>query len=264
MGPQDKQSPAVLVTGASSGIGRELCKLFAKDGCDIVMVARDEARMKKLEVEIQGRWATKIKIMPFDLSDPECPQKIYDELKAENIRIDILVNNAGFGQYGRFHETDSKKLFDMIEVNIAALTKLTRLFLPDMIERGHGRILNVASSAGYVAGPYSAVYYASKAYVIHFSEAIAEEVDGSGVSVTVLCPGPVKTEFFKRAEIEDRPLESTFPQEADKVAEIGYKALMKGKRNIIPSWFYKLLVFSIRLAPRKIATKIAKKQLGGE
>lgn len=264
MVPEGSKSPTVLVTGASSGIGREFCRLFAKDGYDIVMVARDEARMKKLEVELQGRYANKIKILPFDLSEHDSPQKIYDSLKADDIKIDILVNNAGFGQYGRFQETDPQRLYDMIAVNMTALTKLARLFLPEMIERGSGKILNVASSAGFVPGPYSAVYYASKAYVIHLSEAIAEEVDGSGVTVTVLCPGPVRTEFFKRSGVAGKPLENTFAQDPEKVAEIGYKALMKGRRTIIPSWFYKILVFSIRLAPRKIATKIAKKQLGGE
>ncbi|HEQ98622.1 MAG TPA: SDR family oxidoreductase [candidate division Zixibacteria bacterium] len=264
MAPEESKSPTVLVTGASSGIGREFCRLFARDGYDIVMVARDEARMKKLEVEIQGRYANKVRILPFDLAQPGSPQKIYDSLKADDIRIDILVNNAGFGQWGRFQETEPQRLYDMIEVNITALTKLTRLFLPEMIERGSGKILNVASSAGFVAGPYCATYYASKAYVIHLSEAIAEEVDGSGVTVTVLCPGPVRTEFFKRSEAAGTRLEGMFPQEADKVARIGYKALMKGRRTVIPSWFYKALVFSIRLAPRKLATKIARWQLSGE
>ncbi len=261
MGQEQIKPMAALITGASSGIGRELSRVFAKDGYNLVLVARDEARMIKLGEELVGRYAISPKIIPGDLALPDTPQKIYDQLKSEDIEVDFLVNNAGFGQWGKFHEVDPQTLYDMIAVNLTSLTKLTRLFLPDMVSRGFGGVLNVASSAGYVAGPNSAVYYATKAYVISLTEAIAEELKGTSVTATVLCPGPTKTQFFKRSEVAGTRLEEIFPQEADKVAEIGYKALMKGRRNVIPSWFYKALVFGTRFMPRKLVARVSQWQL---
>lgn len=261
MGQDEIKAMTALVTGASSGIGRELSKLFAKDGYNLVLVARDEARMIKLGEELVGRYAVSPKIIAKDLALPDAAGELYDQLRSENIDVDFLVNNAGFGQWGKFHEVDHQTLYDMIAVNLTSLTKLTRLFLPDMIARGFGGLLNVASAAGYVSGPNSAVYYATKAYVIHLTEAIAEELKDTGVTVTVLCPGPTKTQFFKRSEAAGTRLEDIFPQEADKVAEIGYKALMRGRRNVIPSWFYKILIFGTRFMPRRLVTKVSQWQL---
>jgi short-subunit dehydrogenase len=261
MGQEEIKAMTALITGASSGIGRELCKFFAKDGYNLVLVARDEARMIKLGEELVGRFAVSPKIVAKDLALPDATQEIYEQLKSENIEVNYLVNNAGFGQWGRFHEIDPQTLYDMVAVNMTSLTKLTRLYLPDMVKRGYGGILNVASSAGFVPGPNSAVYYATKAYVIHLTEAISAELKGTDVTATVLCPGPVKTQFFKRSEAAGTRLEEMFPQEAEKVAEIGYKALMRGQGNVIPSWFYKVLVFSTRLMPRKLVTKVSHWQL---
>jgi short-subunit dehydrogenase len=261
MGQDEIKAMTALITGASSGIGRELCKLFAKDGYNLVLVARDEARMIKVGEELVGRYAINPKIIAKDLALPDAAREIYDQLKSENIEVDYLVNNAGFGQWGKFHEIDPQIHYDMIAVNMTSLTKLTRLFLPDMVKRGYGGILNVASSAGYVPGPNCAVYYATKAYVIHLTEALSEELKDSGVTATALCPGPVKTQFFKRSEAAGTRLENIFPQEADKVAQIGYKALIRGRGNVIPSWFYKVLVFSTRFMPRKLVTKVSQWQL---
>jgi short-subunit dehydrogenase len=261
MGQGEIKAMTALITGASSGIGRELCKLFAKDGYNLVLVARDEARMIKVGEELVGRYAINPKIIAKDLALPDAGQEIYDQLKSENIEVDYLVNNAGFGQWGKFYEIDPQIHYDMIAVNMTSLTKLTQLFLPDMVKRGYGGILNVASSAGYVPGPNCAVYYATKAYIIHLTEALSEELKDTEVTATVLCPGPVKTQFFKRSEAAGTRLENIFPQEADKVAQVGYKALIRGRGNVIPSWFYKALIFGTRFMPRKLVTKVSHWQL---
>ncbi len=243
-----------LITGASSGIGLDLARLFVRDGCEVILVARESARLHRAAEELHGR------VMAYDLADPHAPQAIYHELASTP--VDYLVNNAGFGLGGPFASNDRQTQLDMIQVNIASLVDLTRLFLPDMLARKSGCIMNVASTAAFQPGPLMAVYYASKAFVLSFTEAVAEEVAGSGVTVTALCPGPTASDFQRRAAIEHIKLMKKSPlgmMSSAKVADIGYRGMLKGKVVVIPGFMNKLGVQSLRLGPRAIVRKAAKK-----
>lgn len=250
-----------LITGASGGIGLELAKLFATDGHDLVLVARSADALQKLATELSGTHGIRARVIARDLCDPRAPDEIYLELKEACVAVDFLVNNAGFGTFGFFAETTPVQLLEMMQVNMAALTHLTRLFVNNMIAKRSGRILNVASTAAFQPGPLMAVYYATKAYVLSLSEALANELHGSGVTVTVLCPGPTLTGFQKRANMEKSPLVTgTLPvMDAVGVAKIGYRGLMKGKTIVIPGFVNRVLVFSVRLGPRKLVTAIARR-----
>jgi short-subunit dehydrogenase len=181
-----------LITGASSGIGRELATLFARDGYDLTLVARDRAMLARIGDELTRVHGVAVDVIAQDLSHPNAAAEVYRELKRRSIKIDVLVNNAGFGTYGPFVDSDAATESEMLQLNIVALTKLTRLFLEDMLAKREGRILNVASTAAFQPGPLMAVYYASKAYVLSFSEALANELRDSGVTVSTLCPGPTQ------------------------------------------------------------------------
>ncbi|MDY7082866.1 MAG: SDR family oxidoreductase, partial [Halobacteria archaeon] len=196
-------------------------------------------------------------VVSKDLAVPGGPDEVYEEVQDRGIEVDILVNNAGIGTNGYFHETEMDDELTLVNLNVVALTHLTKLFLEDMVERGDGKILNVASSAAFQPGPLMATYYASKSYVLSFSEGIAEELRGSGVSVTALCPGPVDTDFFERADMEESNLAKRRAT-PEGVAKKGYKGLMKGKTVVIPSPKFKLLAFSVRLGPRFVVRKISK------
>jgi len=243
--------PTALITGASVGIGYELAKVFARSGYDLVLVARDQEKLKQVALECNGLGA-RSRIVPKDLSVPGAPQEIFDELAKDGVQVDVLVNNAGFGTHGPFAQIDCDADLRLLQVNIVALTHLTKLFLRDMLGRRHGKILNVASMAAFQPGPLMATYYASKAYVLHFSEAVAQEVAGYGIVVTALCPGPVKTEFFKRAGIEGSRLFHGGAMDAAAVALAGYHGLMGGRRLVIPGASNKLLRLASRLAPRRL------------
>lgn len=249
---------SVLVTGASSGIGYELAMLFARDGHDLVLVARNKPRLMQLADELQDRWGVSVKVVVKDLSEPSAPGEIFGELQDERIGIDVLVNDAGFGTYGLFSESDLPSQLEMVQVNIASLTHLTRLFLGEMLRNGNGKILNVASTAAFQPGPLMAVYYATKAYVLSFSEALANELKGSGVTVTVLCPGPTRTEFHQRANMEDSRLvrgQVLRYMDAETVAAAGYRGLVSGKTLVIPGLRNKLGVFAVRLSPRSLVPR---------
>ncbi|KUO76546.1 MAG: short-chain dehydrogenase [Clostridia bacterium BRH_c25] len=248
-----------LVTGASSGIGFELSRILAKNGYDLILVSQNEENLNEAVSRLheQNR-NVQITPLPKDLSQPSSPQEIYGFVKEKSIRVDILANCAGIQVYGNFHETNPEDNIRLMSVNMLALTKLTRLFLDDMVKRSSGKILNVASTGAFQPCPLNAVYCASKAYVLHFSEGIAEELRGSGVTVTALCPGATKTNFAKRAKIEDTRMFSSNLMEAGKVAEIGYSALMKGKTVVVPGISNKLMVESIRFSPRSMVTRIGK------
>jgi short-subunit dehydrogenase len=248
------QKGLAIVTGASSGIGYELCKQFASDGYSLLITARGQDRLDALAEELRkgGAAAT---VFSKDLASPEAPQQLFEATQTISQPVEILVNNAGFGTFGPFVETDPASTLEMMRVNIIALTHLSRLFLPQMLKRGRGRILNVASIAAFQPGPLMAVYYASKAYVLHFSEALASELRGTGVTVTVLCPGPTETGFKERAGIGDNWLfRKRRMMTARRVAEVGYAALMRGRRLVVPGFRNKLLIHSVRLAPRRIVT----------
>src|SRR5580658_11232472 len=215
----------VLITGASGGIGYELAKLFARDHHNLVLVARSADKLAQVATELQTHGVT-VKTIALDLTTPPAPSFLFDQLQREGIAIDILVNNAGFGIYGEFAEMPEAEILGQIDLNIRALTELTRLFLPPMIARHNGRIMNVASTAGFQPGPLMAVYYATKAYVLSFSEAIANELRGSGVTVTCFCPGATHTGFARRAGMEkSRLFQKLGATSAEKVAEDGYRAV---------------------------------------
>lgn len=251
------KTETVLITGASSGIGLELARCFAADGSRLVLVARNQQALDKLAAELRNDYSATVDVLTADLSLPETPIEIWDRLRAAGISIDVLVNNAGFGAQGRFVELSAEQQLAILQVNVMALTHLTRLFLPGMVERRRGGVLNVASTAGFQPGPGMAVYYASKACVISLSEAIAEEVSGTGVGITALCPGPTKTNFAQAAGTDATRLFRRNAMSAKAVAEIGYEAFRKGRVLTISGLQNKLGAFVVRFAPRSVARKAA-------
>lgn len=250
-----------LVTGGSSGIGFEIAKLLLKKKAVVVLVASDKIKLERAATELAADGGTKPLYIAKDLSDPQAPQALFDELAARKISVDFLVNNAGFGTYGPFHTTDLQKTQKMIDVNVKALVALTRLFLPGMIVRGFGRVLNVASTASFQPVPIESVYASSKAFVLSFSESVNEELKGSGVGVTCLCPGPTQTAFFERGSFRESAVVRKVKMTADKVAAVGLDALAKRKPLVIAGFTNKLGAFLTRLAPRKFVVKIARKMV---
>src|ERR1700716_2868777 len=248
----------VLITGASGGIGYELAKLFARDRHNLVPVARNAERLSEVATEL-NHFGITVKTVPLDLAAPPAPTFLFDQLKRENIPVDILINNAGFGVFAEFAAMAEEEILGQIQLNITALTHLTRLFLAPMLTRHHGRIMNVASTAAFQPGPLMAVYYATKAYVLSFSEALANELDGSGVTVTCLCPGATATEFHKRANATGMNLLKFGAMDAHTVAEDGYRALTAGKPVVISGFKNWLLAQSVRFSPRRLVTAIARK-----
>src|ERR1035438_6370814 len=218
-----------LITGASSGIGLELARIFAREGYNLVLVARNGDRLRQLASELEKADGARSLILATDLTDPGAAAYVLDQTTRAAVQLDVLVNNAGFGQYGLFAENDLEECLQQIQLNVTTLTHLTRLYLPGMIERKSGRLLNVASTAAFQPGPLMAVYFATKAYVLHFSEALGNELDGSGVTVTCLCPGATITEFHKRAKATGQRLLKLGAMDARTVAEDGYRALIAGK-----------------------------------
>lgn len=248
-----------LITGASSGIGCELAQIFAAHNYNLVLVARSEQKLQEIAAELKQKFHISAKVISQDLSLPGVPAAIFEELQAAEIKIDVLVNNAGFATYGLFVETNLNVELQMMQVNMVALTYLTKLFLPAMIARKEGKILNIASTAAFQPGPLMAVYYATKAYVLSFSEAIANESQGTGVTVTVLCPGPTASGFQSKAQMEEsKLLKISQIMEAKTVAEIGYRGLMDKKTVVIPGLINKILALTVRFTPRNLATKIVR------
>jgi uncharacterized protein len=252
-----RQGETVLITGASSGIGRELARLFASDGADLVLIARSEGRLRELAGELAATYGTRAQVIPADLSRPASPGEIAEALAQRHIQVDVLVNNAGFGAHGPIAAVGAGRQLEMIEVNVAALTQLTALLLPGMLQRHRGAILNVASTAAFQPGPYEAVYCATKAYVLSFTEALAEEVRGSGVRVSCLAPGATDTGFAARAGTLGTRLFRRGVMDAGRVARAGHDGLRRGRILVIPGLRNRVLAFSVRLAPRTVATRIA-------
>ncbi len=249
----------VLITGASSGIGKALAHEFAAHGHRIIAVSENDTELEAAAREIRDRHSTEVLALSKDLADAAAPQALYDEIRAHGWEVDILVNNAGVGQRGTFHETALDDDIAIIRINIEALTRLTKLFLADMVVRGSGKILNTGSIAGFEPGPLFATYHASKAYVVSFSESIAEELKDTPITVTVLCPGPVFTPFFEKADAKDvRVLESGLPMKPEEVATAAYEALVRGERTVIPGALNKVMVFTRRMIPIALQAKINK------
>jgi len=245
------QRPVALITGASGGIGLELARLAAKDGHDVILVARSRDKLDELAKYLGGMYQVRTEVIVADLTDPETPAAIMGEVERRGLGVDLLINNAGFGDWGLFGRADLARQLAMIQVNITALTELTRLCLPRMVSQHRGRILNVASTAGFAPGPLMAVYYATKAYVISFSEAIGNELQGTGISVTALCPGPTRTGFAQVAGMGHSNLfKSPTVMEAAPVAAAGYRGMLRGKAIVVPGLANKALIQSIRISPR--------------
>lgn len=253
------QRKTALITGASFGIGLELARIFAREGYDLVLVARSADRLRQLASDLERAHGARSLILASDLSAPGAAAYVHDQTTRADLIVDVLVNNAGFGQFGLFAESDMEECLQQIQLNVTTLTHLTRLYLPEMIQRTSGRILNVASTAAFQPGPLMAVYYATKAYVLHFSEAIANELKRTGVTVTCLCPGATTTEFHKRANMTNINLLKFGAMDARTVAEQGYRGLMAGKPVVIAGFKNWILAKAARFSPRPMVIWVARK-----
>lgn len=255
-----RSEKTALITGASMGIGLELARQFAEHGHDLILVARSRDLLEALAAALGKEHGISAHVMVADLSRADAPPNLFDDIAAARLQVDFLVNNAGFGVGGKFSDTDGARELDMIQVNIAALTHLTKLFLPQMLSRGSGRIMQVASIAAFQPGPLMAVYYASKAYVLSFSQALSEELRDSAVTVTALCPGPTATHFAETAQVSNSIVFAGFgAASASEVARYGYAAMMRGKRIALPTFRDRLAVQIQRLVPRAMVTRIVGK-----
>jgi short-subunit dehydrogenase len=249
-----------LITGASAGIGRDLAELCARDGMRVVLVARRKELLDTLAAELQRKHSATIVVLPADLARRDAPAEIAAELVRREIAVDVLVNNAGFAEIGPFHERAPGLIDGMIDVNVRAVVILTRLLLPSMIARKDGKILNVVSTAAFQPGPIMATYYATKAFVLSWSEAISNELAKSGVTVTVLCPGPTDTEFMEVANMTAAKAKNAgWLMPSRDVAVAGYRGMLAGKRLVIPGFANWLIAFSVRFAPRSLVLKVSRK-----
>jgi len=250
-----------LITGASSGIGMELARIHAAKGGDLILVARRKDRLKALKEELEDQGA-KVIIIAADLSKSKSAEEIHKYVTKKGIEIEYLINNAGFGAFGLFYKGDMENFEDMIELNVITLTKLTRLFLPEMLKRDDGRILNVSSIAAFLPGPLNAVYSATKAYVLSFGESLSNELEGTGVTLTTLCPGATKTEFSKVAGFEEESDQYINFAEARDVAEFGYEAMIKGKGVVVQGATNKFITgFVSKFIPRGMVAKVARNMM---
>jgi hypothetical protein len=247
-----------LVTGASLGIGRELARQFAADGYDLVVVARRVQPLAELVRELTRAHSVKARALPVDLAEPGAAGRIYDDLERSGTVIDVVVNNAGFGMQGAFADLSSERQLEMIQVNIVSLTELTRLFLPGMLVRNQGGILNVGSTAGFQPGPFMAVYYATKAYVVSFTEGLAEELADSAVRVSCVAPGPTATDFAQQAGMTGTRLFRLGTMSAADVARTAYEAWKRGKVIAVPGMTNQLGVSLVRVSPRSMVRKLVK------
>lgn len=246
----------VLITGTTSGIGYELSKIFAMEGFNLVLVSRNEQKLKIQKEDLENKHKTKVFTIAKDLSDTKSPEEVFLDIQSQGLHIDILVNNAGFNESGPFYKTSLEKELQMLQVHITSLTHLTKLFLPGMMRNNYGKILNFGSTGSFAPCPLDAVYCATKAYVLSFSNALSAELSGTGVTVSTLCPGATKTEFAKKANMENTLLFKRFVMEPQEVAEIAYRGFMRNKKIIIPGLYNKILVLSFPITPSKILEKI--------
>jgi short-subunit dehydrogenase len=252
--------PLALVTGASSGIGADLARELARDGHDLVLAARTVAPMERLAAELAAHGAGTV-VIPADLNQHGGAAALASAIEGRGLTIDVLVNNAGLGAVGRFDQTEPLRISEMIQVNIVALTELTRLLLPGMVARRRGKVMLVASTAAFQPGPRMAVYFATKAYVLSFGEAIAYELKGTGVTVTVLCPGPTATNFQQIAGMGELTFFNTAGRQvmsAAAVAQLGYRGLKAGRRVVITGLLNRITAFGGRFAPHPISLPVTK------
>lgn len=251
--------PRALITGASSGIGEALAHELARHGHDLVLVARSEGRLREIAGRLASEHGVQAEVEAWDLEDRESAPGLHRSLQEKGLPVDVLVNNAGFGLNGAFAELDLDRQTRMMELDMVALTRLTRVFLPDMLERKKGRILNVASTASFQPGPFMAVYYAAKAYVLSLSEALAEELRGTGVTVTALCPGPTRTGFQDASDVHGARLLKMLPvMDAETVARDAVRALQRGQAIVTPGFLNRVMAFSVRFTPRSLVTRMSR------
>lgn len=248
---------AVLITGASGGLGLEFAKLFAKDGRDLVLVARNEGKLYALKNELETKYRIRVYVYAKDLSKEDAAYDVYDYVLEKEIFIDILINNAGFGDFGIFVHSDLKKQTDMVHVNILTLMQMCHLFAGPMEEHGKGTILNMCSTAGFQPGALMSVYYATKAFVLSFTEAISVELKETNISVVAFCPGPTQTGFVEGANLETSGLFKKLKTASSrKVAEYGYQEMKKKKVVVVHGFQNKVLIFLCRLFPRKVIRNV--------
>jgi short-subunit dehydrogenase len=255
-------SKTALITGGSSGIGLELAKLFARDGVHLILIASNQDRLNRAIEELRAEFSVQIRGIACDLAAPNAlieAQALFDKLKREEVVVDFLVNNAGFGVYGKFLDSDLARELEMVQLHVAITTLFTKLFARDMAGRGGGRIMNVASTAAFQPGPWMAVYYATKAYMLSYSEAAHESLKGTGVTVTCLCPGPTPTNFQVRAKNSKRGVMKLVRTPVEFVARKGYHALMKGEPLVIPGFLNRCGTIAVRLLPRKWVASLSAK-----
>ncbi|MFC4452686.1 SDR family oxidoreductase [Deinococcus sonorensis] len=262
--PASDPRPTALITGASGGIGEAMAVQLAARGIHLLLVARSEGRLQTLADRLSVQHGIRADVVALDLSDPQAPARLQQTVEERGLKVDFLINNAGFASYGEFWTLERQHELDMIQLNITALTELTHRFLPGMLERGRGRVLNVASTAAFMPGPLMAVYYASKAYVLSFSEALNEEVRGTGVAVTALCPGPVQTGFQARAQMEASRLLSTPSRNpmllsAEEVARQGLDAMFRGQAVQVTGAANQLLTVLPRFVPRRVVPGLVRR-----
>jgi short-subunit dehydrogenase len=245
-----------LITGASAGIGQDLARLFAADRSDLVLVARRTERLEQLASELTARQGVKVTVLPLDLAAPGAAAQLEASLHEKNLEVDVLVNNAGFGGYGKFVNLDLKRQMSMIQLNVATLVELSHRLLPGMIRRNRGGVLNVASTAAFQPGPTMAVYYATKAFVLSFTEALAEELRGTALKVSGLCPGPTYTEFAEAADMTHSRLFKLGAMTSLDVARAGHAGFRAGRVVVIPGWRNKFGAFSVRFTPRALVRRV--------
>jgi len=250
-----------LITGTTSGIGKALAAKFAREGVNLILVSRDEGKLKKQAERLSGRYGVKVHVVAVDLIKPDAAHIVYDRVRKMGVRVRYLVNNAGFNESGSFLETAADKEIDMIRLHAICTTQMMKLFIPDMVKSGHGRVLNLGSIASYMACPGEAVYAATKAYVLSVSKAIAAELKGTGVTITTLCPGATRTEFAKKAGMEHTLLFKTMVMKPQTVANIGYNALMAGKPYAIAGVYNQLLVLGSKFTPGPLLNAVLRVML---
>ncbi len=245
----------VLVTGASGGLGLALAQCYANAGHPLILTARSEHKLAAIAAELEAHYHVPVTVIPADLGVAGAPEALMNDIRRRGLDVGILVNNAGFGDFGIFADRDLDKQQAMVALNVNAMMSLCHLVLPSMRQKGRGKILNVASIAAFQSGPYMAVYYATKAFVLSFSEALAKELKPDGITVTALCPGPIRTAFEEAADLKSSKLFRSLPvSTAEEVAAFGYRAAQKGKTVAVHRWSNRLLVFGVRFAPRRLVT----------
>lgn len=257
--PSWKPNKTALITGASSGIGYDISSILAENGYNVVLVARSREKLEALANQARQMFGVSARVIVKDLTQPNSVDELYRELEREKIEVDILVNNAGYGLLGDFASTSKTEELGMIQLNIVAVAHLTKLFLPSMIRRGSGRILNVASVVGFRPGPFMTNYAATKAYVVSFSVALAEEVRQKGITISVLCPGPTLTGFHDRAGLRENSFVRFIFADSRVVARSGYEGLMAGKTVIIPGFFNKIGTLFSRMSPPSLSARSVKR-----